>query len=240
MKSLKRSNDRKVTNRVSSTGRSSLLKNTFGLPSGRQYTCPGQTSICESVCYAGKLETLYKGVKDALLHNLELLESEGLQGKIRLLDSMVTDFESECNKWNVEKYFRIHWDGDFYSVEYVHAWARVIAMHPDVQFWTYTRSWFAVPELIGLDNLSLYFSTDADNVETAKMLKAQYGVKLAFLDETFESGSAKMSLITERRPIRCPENNGRLPIISTAGSACGICGACVYNRADILFSATKK
>ena len=59
MNKLKRSHDRKVTNLVNNAGNGSLIQNTFGLPAGKNYSCPGATSICEKVCYAGKLEKLY-------------------------------------------------------------------------------------------------------------------------------------------------------------------------------------
>ncbi len=60
---LKRSNDRKVANAVSKNGKTPTIANTFGLPAGKAFSCPGATSICESVCYAGKLEKVYKGVR---------------------------------------------------------------------------------------------------------------------------------------------------------------------------------
>ena len=60
---LKRSNDRKVANLVTKNGKQAAIANTFGLPDGKSYSCPGATSICESVCYAGKLEKLFKNVK---------------------------------------------------------------------------------------------------------------------------------------------------------------------------------
>jgi hypothetical protein len=71
---LKRSNDRKVANAVSKNGKTATIANTFGLPAGKAYSCPGATSVCESVCYAGKLEKIYKGVRDNLLHNWNLLK----------------------------------------------------------------------------------------------------------------------------------------------------------------------
>jgi len=58
---LKRSNDRKVANAVSKNGKTPTIANTFGLPAGKDFSCPGATSICETVCYAGKLEKVYKG-----------------------------------------------------------------------------------------------------------------------------------------------------------------------------------
>jgi len=241
MNALKRSNDRKVTNKVSQNGKKSLIKNTFGLPSGKIFSCPGQTSICESVCYAGKLEKIYKGVSSVLLHNWNLLQSCSTEDEIvELLDSMIQDFRQDCIKYNAKPYFRIHWDGDFYDMRYTRAWNRVIRMNASVHFWVYTRSWFAIPELVNIPNLSLYFSTDSENFKMAVSLKNIYGVKLAYLADNFHKGESEFHMIQDKRPTRCPENNGRIPLISQNGSACGLCGACIYNRNDILFSASKK
>jgi hypothetical protein len=49
-----------------------------------------------------------------------------------------------------------------------------------------------------------------------------------------------MKELTGKPGARCPENTGQVPLISTAGSACVSCGLCVYNKADIVFSASKK
>jgi hypothetical protein len=50
MLSLKRSNDRKVTNLVTPNGKQSAIANTFGLPAGKAFSCPDATSICAKVC----------------------------------------------------------------------------------------------------------------------------------------------------------------------------------------------
>jgi len=126
MNKLKRSHDRKVTNLVNAKGNGSLIQNTFGLPAGKNYSCPGATSICEKVCYAGKLEKLYKAVKANLLHNWELLKDNNYTGMYLLLDDMIKDFIKDCDKRNAEKLFRIHWDGDFFNDEYTKAWYSVI------------------------------------------------------------------------------------------------------------------
>src|SRR3954471_20441671 len=70
---LRRSADRKVTNLPSPNGRTAKIANSFGLPAGRAYTCPGATETCQRVCYAGQLEKLYKGVLDVLLGNMKAL-----------------------------------------------------------------------------------------------------------------------------------------------------------------------
>ena len=240
MTSLIRSKDRKVTNAVTPNGKQASIANTFGIPSGKAFSCPGATSVCESVCYAGKLEKVFKGVRVNLLHNWDLLKDADIETMTDLLDEMITEFVKDCEKRSAEKLFRIHWDGDFFSKEYTFAWAAVIIKHADVQFWAYTRSDFAVPILQGISNLGLFFSTDDDNRELGKSLKQTYGVKLAFLAKTFAEGKAGMLPISPKSAIPCPENNGKIKMIDEGGSACVKCSQCVFARNDILFSATKK
>jgi hypothetical protein len=166
---LKRSNDRKVANAVSPNGKTPTIANTFGLPAGKEYSCPNQTPTCASVCYAGKLEKVYKGVRENLLHNWNLLKDADFDTMVNLLQDMINDFKADCEKRNADKLFRIHWDGDFFNDIYVLAWNQVITTNTDVQFWVYTRVPFAAEMLKGIKNLSLYFSTDDDNVDTAKV-----------------------------------------------------------------------
>jgi hypothetical protein len=237
---LIRSKDRKVTNAVSPNGKTPTIANSFGLPAGKAYSCPGATSVCEKVCYAGKLEKVYKGVRNILVTNFEQLLNADLVEKANLLDEMIQDFKADCEKRNAEKLFRIHWDGDFYDKEYTQAWRMVIHNNTDVQFWAYTRSDFAVPMLIDLPNLALYFSTDSANRALGIKLKKQYGVKLAYLANTFAEGKADFKELQEKSAVPCPENNKKIALISTAGSACVVCSQCVFARNDILFSVTKK
>jgi hypothetical protein len=238
--SLIRSKDRKVTNAVSPNGKTATIANTFGLPSGKAYSCPGATSVCETICYAGKLEKVFKGVKTTLLHNWELLKDANYETMVALIDEMIVSFIADCDKRGADKLFRIHWDGDFFSRGYTQAWRTVIKNHPDVQFWAYTRSDFAVPLLSGIENLGLYFSTDEANKDLGKQLKQRHGVKLAYLAKTFQVGKDDFKQLQEKAAVPCPENNRKLPMISPKGSACVTCSQCVFARNDILFSATKK
>ena len=236
---LKRSNDRKVTNAVSPNGKTPTIANTFGLPAGKDYSCPGETSICKKVCYAGKLEKVYKGVRATLLHNWDLLNGADHDTMERLLEEMIQEFKQDCDKRNAPKLFRIHWDGDFFSDEYAFAWKHVILNNSDVQFWVYTRVASAANILKDIENLSLYYSTDNDNKEIAKDLSAG-GIKLAYLSTTFALGREDMLDLIGKGGVKCPENNKKIPLISKQGSACVTCGQCVYERNNILFSSSKK
>ena len=236
---LKRSNDRKVANAVSPNGKTPTIANTFGLPAGKSYSCPNATSVCSKVCYAGKLEKVYKGVRDTLLHNWELLRNADEDTMVSLLSEMINEFKSDCDKRNAKKLFRIHWDGDFFSDTYTNAWKIVITNNTDIQFWVYTRVPSAAAKVQGIDNLSLYFSTDNDNKDEAVKLSNQ-GIRLAYLADTFAIGQADMKAMIGKVGAKCPENKKAIPLIDKEGSACVKCSLCVYNKADIVFSAKKK
>jgi hypothetical protein len=237
---LKRSNDRKVANSVSPNGKTPNIANTFGLPAGKAYSCPGATSVCEKICYAGKLEKVYKGVRENLLHNWNLLKDADEPTMVNLLEDMINDFRKDCDKRDAEKLFRIHWDGDFFNDTYTRAWQYVIISNPDIQFWVYTRVKSAAEMLNNIPNLSLYFSTDSENISIAKELNDDKGIKLAYLSQSFAIGKTELKDLIGKSGIPCPENAKKIPLISKTGSACVTCGQCVFNRNNIVFSASKK
>ena len=240
MSKLLRSKDRKVANLVTPNGKQASIANTFGLPAGKAYSCPGATTVCESVCYAGKLEKVFPTVKKNLLHNWSLLKDADGETMVRLLNEMITEFKADCVKREAPMLFRIHWDGDFFNDTYAYAWKVVIDKHEDVQFWVYTRVKSAALILKDIANLSLYFSADSENVKTAVDLKINSGVRMAYLAKNFAIGQADVKEMTGRPAAKCPENNKQIPLISTNGSACVSCSLCVYSKSDIIFSATKK
>jgi hypothetical protein len=240
MTKLLRSKDRKVANLVTPNGKQASIANTFGLPAGKAYSCPGATSVCESVCYAGKLEKVFPTVKKNLLHNWSLLKDADGETMVRLLNEMITEFKADCVKREAPMLFRIHWDGDFFNDTYAYAWKVVIDKHEDVQFWVYTRVKSAALILKDIANLSLYFSADSENVKTAVDLKINSGVRMAYLAKNFAIGQADVKEMIGKPAAKCPENNKQIPLISSAGSACVSCSLCVYSKSDIIFSATKK
>jgi hypothetical protein len=240
MTQLKRSHDRKVANLVTKNGKQAAIANTFGLPAGKAYSCPGATSVCETVCYAGKLEKIFPTVKKNLLHNWDLLRNADGLTMVMLLTEMIDDFIEDCEKKDAPKLFRIHWDGDFFNDTYTNAWKVVIDNNPTVQFWVYTRVESAALILKDIPNLSLYYSTDSENKAIGIGLKTEHGIRLAYLAKNFAIGQADMKALTNKPGAKCPENLKAIPLISNAGSACVSCSLCVFNKADIVFSATKK
>lgn len=237
---LRRNNDRKTATLSTPDGKRPLIANTFGLPSGKSFSCPNATSVCEKVCYAGKLEKIFKGTRELLLANWDVVQNKSVNELQEMIQFMIDDFKWECNKYNAAKLFRIHWDGDFFSDDYTQAWRKVIEDNKDVQFWVYTRVPSAVEILTGIDNLSLYFSADDDNKHWAKRLKEDYNVKLAWLSNTFEEASSQVRALSGAPGAKCPEQTRQIPLISKDGGACYTCGLCTTNKTDIRFSISKK
>lgn len=249
---LIRSKDRKVTNHVSPNGKTANGANSFGLPSGKAFSCPGATSVCENVCYAGKLEKVYKNVRNILVSNWEALQGKSEDEMVVLLDRMILDFRQETDraiaKGKPATYdFRIHWDGDFFSLDYARAWARVIRANPTVRFWVYTRSFTdalnVLPVFDGIErgNLAFYLSVDKDNLSDAKAARKVYPwAKWAYLAPTFAEGNDDLGAMVEGKRYDCPENAKRLPLITEKGSACIRCGVCPSARGDVVFSSGKK
>lgn len=239
-KTLKRSSDRKVTNSVTASG-NVRIRNTFGLPSGVQFSCPGATAACEPVCYAGKLELQYPNVRTSLMHNWDTLRSATYAEMVSMLSAMVSDFVAESTKWGAPMVFRIHYDGDLYSMAYAMAWGEVIEMYPSVQFWLYTRSFQYVHLFKDIENLTVYLSVDNVNANDAlKCYRENPWVLLAALDDTFDKAKAILTDVFGVKSVRCPEVNGAIPLVSPEGSACVRCGLCIHGRNNVTFSSSKK
>lgn len=154
-------------------------RNTFGLMPGRDGSCPGCTlgpgGCCDipagrklPVCYVNKTISYSRAAKNVLTHNTELLKSQDEDGMVATL---VTEFRrfvgKEITGANPRKqlYYRLHWSGDIFSVTYAKALARAMLQFPEVTFWNYTRSFFALEHLVGVPNLIQYLSLDVVNLE---------------------------------------------------------------------------
>lgn len=240
---LKRSYDRKVTPLATGgTDPRAKVGNSFGLPSGLEFSCPFATPACLKVCYAGRLEKMYKAMAALLMHNWLLVKDATFVQMVDLLSAMVDEFVAEADKHGAEKIFRIHWDGDFFSLRYARAWGAVMFDRPDVRFWTYTRNPEAAFELHAqnLDNLSLYFSADEHNRDIAASLSFQ-GVKLAVMANTFDEARTLSKSVSGLNGIACPEQVGHVPLIEPNGKgACAECRLCIEGNHAIRFSVTKR
>lgn len=185
---------------------------------------------------------MYTAVKGVLLHNWELVKDADLDTLVSLLSDMIADFVKETDRINAKGNkatydFRIHWDGDFFSRTYAEAWAIVMRAFPTVRFWAYTRTLDVVDILASVENLSLYLSSDPVNRDKVNACAARYGVPVASVADTFRE--ARESL-PEGKAYDCPENGGRMPLITPKGSACLSCGICPDKRGNVTFAVTGK
>lgn len=221
-----------------------LVPNSFGLPAGD--TCPGRTPFCDS-CYAADNERMM-GVGEAVAHNYELLQRAGtVEAMFDLIEEAVGCYHGEAERLKLpapDRIFRIHWDGDFFSVDYARAWAQAILRFPDVRFWAYTRSFTdpvnVVPVLAGLPNLALYLSVDEHNAaDAAPVLAAHPAVRVAACADDYRTGREVAGpLASGRKAVVCPENAERLPLMEKGRGACVVCQLCPQGRRDIIFSTT--
>jgi hypothetical protein len=225
------------------------VANSIGLKAGPPSlggSCTGTTTFCKG-CYAVPLEVGFPSVGRLVAHNLATLQECGANvARIAaLLRPLVDLFLKECDKAEkktghaVERVYRIHWDGDFYSRPYAAAWALVAQEYPQVQFWAYTRSFEVVDILSAVPNLALYLSVDAENAVRAKATHKRFpGTHLAFCAETWEGTEEVAALFPgERRGPKCPALTDKVPMVNAQGvGACVTCTLCVAGKNNVRFA----
>jgi hypothetical protein len=212
-------------------------KNTFGLRAGLPEhggTCPGatqgeggcmwaRTENGDPTCYAAKLRKIYPNYGKTEDHNSTMLKEASFEEKVDILRNTVIKFL--LNGGFKKQYFRLHMGGDFFNEEYARAWKHVIEEWPNVKFWTYTRSMFAVPILADCKNLALYLSCDPVNIsevrETYRKFKEYPNIAVAWMGNDFKSED-----FDDRNYMVCPEVAKKLKSTKTEG-ACSRCRACI-------------
>mgnify|MGYP003704573783 CR=1 FL=1 len=71
----------------------------------------------------------------------------------------------------------------------------------------------------------------------AKLIFYESKIMQNIIKNFFRLNNEKLEEIAE---LKIQENNKQIKLISTNGSACVTCKLCVYGKADIRFSASKK
>lgn len=249
---LKPSNDSKTRCRESQ-------QNTYGLMPGTAHTCPFATEGeggCftktkggkSRVCYAYKLMRARPNVRKVMEHNTNLLKN---MTESQMVDTLVAEFErfKEGEKGNKERHkiYRLHWSGDIFSQEYANAITTAISKCPEVQFWTYTRSFnYITDDMIRLPNLTLYLSVDKCNIDKAiswyrdKMKEFKYSPSIILpgigymgveVDERISDFAKEIGLIIHQ----CPTDTGELE----QESACSKCRKCVLSKNYLVYFKTR-
>ena len=171
--------------------------NTFGTfpGNGEGGTCPGATygegGCCAKpnghkteTCYVHGLMKIYKAVGPRLKENTDKIVGKTVEEKIELFDNTITMFKKKNapDKW----IFRPFWSGDMDSEDTAKALVVMAKKHPDVKFWSYTRSYWWAHHFAGLSNYALYLSIDPSNkskvLAAYEPLKMYNNINLAWMD----------------------------------------------------------
>ena len=223
--------------------------NSFGLPS--EESCPGCTEVCKVVCYAADSE--YADTELALERNYELLKKhQTVEEMTALISEMMTRYVKNADNLEIpqdERRFRVHWSGDFFSVDYAKAWRNAILENPDIKFMIFTHSFQpdvnVLPVLSGLKNAELFLSVDYANVDVAvEAIKDAPDARVSYLVEYAEDAKELIEKMgrTACRAFACPERINKpvagrrpmpiLPLISKKGGACSVCKYCTKKEDD--------
>lgn len=141
--------------------------------------CPYRTPTCEASCYVHGLEKHAPETHALYVHNSAMIR------KI-LADYYLTELwhRETLGPWiseNCQGGFRWHVSGDVFSKQYA-AWIGLVCMDsPDVDHWIYTRSFPFIGPLLGIDNLTVNLSCDADNYWWARRVTDEYDLRLCYL-----------------------------------------------------------
>lgn len=238
---FKASVDRKV-------GQFKSHKNSIGFMAG--YTCGGATDACLGACYTQKGASSWRASERVKASNtwvlIKHIQNDDLQGLVSNFESLIRHsvgqfnrkvkiLSKKDNKTQEEKLrlkkllkrgpiFRWQWSGDLLHSLHAQAISILSHQHPHVTFWLYTRSFHLLNDLAGkADNLTVWLSSDEDNMEQAMIHNAMYPwTKIADMDER---GEQDQDLI-------CPELKEENPI--PLEQACASCGICFSSKATHL------
>ena len=226
-------------------------QNTFGLMPGRppDGSCPGCTigagGCCEipegrktPICYVNRTLSYSVAARNVLIHNTELLKSHDEDGMTEVLAAEFRRFlvkelkrTDPADKASITygealartaPYYRLHWSGDIFNVTYAKALAYAMLQFPEITFWNYTRSFFALKHLADVSNLMQYLSLDRVNVD--KGLEAYRKWRDAFNGRlsVCYMGPEKDARLPESM-VDCPADTGEHPV----DGACASCRKCL-------------
>lgn len=167
-----------------------------------QGTCPGASEECLAICYAARPVSEYGPVFDMWARNTGYALAP-------------TELPPGC------RLLRLHVGGDFDTERYIDSWTALLAGHPDVKVWAYTRSW-RVPALLpalerlrALPNVQLFASMDASIVELPPAGWRRAWIngdeRLSFVFPLHQGTRNQIVHSDETYSFVCPEETGHKP-----------------------------
>jgi len=244
-------------------------KNTFGLLPGIEGSCPCATTAeggCWNIpkgrktpnCYVAGTMSAYSGVKGVLEHNTRILMTATREIKELILIAEFDRFyraelKRKAKGLPYSLKYRLHWSGDIFNEDYAWALKVAITLFPGIEFWGYTRSFFAVPILCDLPNLVLYLSLDPVNVQAGlsafnENKTTTNKLQICYMSKTNDFAnhlSRTQQILDEENKLRkimkqeqkenwaaksvlrdCPVDAGRMLL----DGGCAKCGGCICDK----------
>lgn len=186
-------------------------------------TCPGRTSVCESVCYATHGRFCTKKVVDL--------------NEWRYEQSKRSDFADAMSDEIFRRgviVLRVHVSGDFYSPAYTTKWIEVATRNPHTTLFCYSRSWridkirALLAAFAALENVQLWYSADCDSGYPPEVPER---VRVAWLQHSPLPAPENVDLVFQTRKQRARPGQVSLPMVCSQetpeGKAKGVnCSNC--------------
>lgn len=182
-------------------------------------TCPGRSSVCESVCYANDRGRFrFESVKQRIRWNWEQAQRDDF------VDRMVLEIGKKgC------QVIRVHGSGDFSDKAYAEKWLAIMKRKPKPRYFWYSRSWRdpeiapVLEQMAQLKQCRAWYSVDR---ETGVPDRIPPGVRLAYLQTQEGEEPERLDLrFNVRRlrklslPLSCPQEQKK-------AASCGDCSRC--------------
>ena len=215
---------------ISDTTNSKLgsLIHSWSIPPGREWSCPGESTLCSVRCYAKRGFFRMPNVKDSHVKNFVFSETAEFENWMLSVIAV-----------NYVRVMRIHASGDFYDIPYIQKWVRIVKQSPRQLFFAYTRSWRKpelLPELIklaGLENFQLWWSLDRET-GPAPLIRGVRRAYMAISDADARCAPDDCDLVFRDKPQTpmkkangvqvCPPENGvQTRVQKVTCSRCKIC-----------------
>lgn len=104
-------------------------------------TCPPDVP-CRARCYAERMKNYRRAATDSYAENTQLLVAGRYDDLVEDVANFVRFSGTTLFRWNVS--------GDLFSVEYLHAIARVAVECPSTRFWVFTKQFGILEKYISL------------------------------------------------------------------------------------------
>jgi len=168
--------------------------------------------------------------------NYELLLNCSGKDRVKLLVNEFTRFLCECGE--DDRFYRLHWSGDFFSADYARDVMKACKEIPEVRFWNFTRNFDKdVVRCIRRykpDNLVQYLSADPCNVRRALQVYTENPETFAmsYMGENAAPFAALWKAAGQRSKIMPCPSNFKHNTVEYMCKKCRMClkGKCVHFR----------